>query len=136
MAGAAAAFRSFCATHAPPGMDAATLQAPQDHSCPAYNDFTFFNDAMAHECPLSAHIRKVNPRLAITTDWINDSTAPNDVGGQDILIGQLPDPQAAERFFDVPPQIRDGRTSWVTPTGGAFLFAPSLTALKELDAFR
>lgn len=201
-----AAFRSFCAAHAPPGIDPPTLQAriigrwpsglpiahkPEvrapDHSDPLYNDFTFLNDAMAGACPLSAHIRKVNPRLggsdldnavprllrrgvpfgapyqqgethppangrglaflayqasiksqfgAITTEWVNDSTAPNNGGGQDFLIGQLPNPQTAQRFFDVPPQIRDGHTSWIAPTGGAFLFAPSLTALKQLDTFR
>jgi len=141
---------------------------------------------MQHGCPLSAHIRKVNPRLggsdlanvvprllrrglpfgpkyvegeqvgptggrglaflsyqssirhqfgAIITDWVNNSTAPNNGGGQDFLIGQIPDPVSAQRIFVVPPKIGDAHQSWVTPTGGAFMFAPSISALRELDSF-
>ena len=132
---------------------------PPDHSYPVYNEFTFLGDRMQHRCPLSAHIRKVNPRLggsdldnavprllrrgvpfgpkyeegeqvappggrglaflayqssirhqfgAIITEWVNNSTAPNNGGGQDFLIGQIPDPVSAQRIFVVPPQIRDG----------------------------
>lgn len=200
-----AGFRAFCAAFAPPGVDPQRLQArivgrwpsglpiaetpvdpPPPHFDPVYNDFTFLGDRMQHRCPLSAHIRKVNPRLggsdldnvvprllrrgvpfgskyeegeqvappggrglaflayqasirhqfgAIITEWVNNSTAPNNGGGHDFLIGQIPDPVSAQRIFVVPPQIGDAHRSWVTPTGGAFLLAPSISALRDLDGY-
>lgn len=70
----------------------------------------------------------------VTSDWMNDSTAPTGGGGYDLLVGQAE--PGGERFIDLEDspagRIRDGGQRWVTPTGGAFLVAPSITALQAL----
>ena len=72
----------------------------------------------------------------LTRDWMNDDLAPNGTGGHDMLVGQVA--PGGSRHFD----LRLGRAKhritagpdehWVTMTGGAFLFAPSLSTLRAL----
>jgi deferrochelatase/peroxidase EfeB len=152
------------------------------------NAFDFRHDAMDQMCPLSAHIRKVNPRAgpkdkqlrrilrrgapfgnayveheaaapsggrglaflaymtsareqfgALAIDWMSNANAPAGRGGHDMLVGQVShglrvfdlrrDPPAAE--ITASPDER-----WVHMTGGAFLFAPSIGALRALAKVR
>lgn len=169
---------------------AATKDAdPNDDA--TLNGFTFSGDAMAHGCPLSAHIRKVNPRLGgsdldnnvprllrrgapfgeifnegekqppergrglaflayqtsitgqfgkVSNDWMGGTTAPNGGGGNDLLVGQTE--PGSRRFCELVTAsggkcvIDAGLSTWVRPTGGGFLFAPSITALKTLQKKR
>jgi deferrochelatase/peroxidase EfeB len=163
------------------------LSAPPDADIKdpaAVNAFDFRHDAMDQACPLSAHIRKVNPRAGpkdkqlrrilrrgapfgsvyvereapppggrglvflaymtnareqfgvLATDWMNNANAPAGRGGHDMLVGQVS--ASGSRVFDLrrdPPaaEITAGPgETWVHMTGGAFLFAPSIGALRAL----
>ena len=193
------AFRAFCAQEAEAhGLEAEHFQAllvgrwqsgipvtrdpaadPQDAQL--VNGFDFSNDEMAWGCPLSAHIRKVNPRLggsdfdnrvprllrrgapygppfeegqpepaggrglafiayqtsltdqfeALTRRWMASPIAPNNGGGHDPILGQ---PEiGSPRFLDLEQgRVEIGTQAWVRATGGAFLFAPSISALRSL----
>jgi Dyp-type peroxidase family len=72
----------------------------------------------------------------LTRDWMNDDIAPNGSGGHDMLVGQVG--PGSSRHFDLRLGERDQRITaghderWVTTTGGAFLFAPSLSTLRAL----
>ena len=72
----------------------------------------------------------------LTRDWMNDDVAPNGSGGHDMLVGQVG--PGHSRHFDLRLGDRDQRITaahderWVTTTGGAFLFAPSLSTLRAL----
>jgi Dyp-type peroxidase family len=70
-------------------------------------------------------------------DWANNSGAPT-AGGHDLIIGQTP---TTERTIALPPIVPgDGGKSvtapiqWVTPTGGGYFFAPSLSAIQDILA--
>ena len=67
-------------------------------------------------------------------DWANSVLNPT-AGGHDLIIGQTDDQQ---RTFEL---ITGGGASsqtlttpaqWVTPTGGGYFFAPSITALRDV----
>lgn len=78
-------------------------------------------------------------------DWMNNPGAPQ-AGGFDLLVGQnvqddtgLYAPKTATLFGPVVDEADKGTalevsTQWVTPTGGAFLFAPSLTFVDKFGA--
>jgi len=72
----------------------------------------------------------------LATDWMNNANAPAGRGGHDMLVGQVS--AGASRVFDLrrdPPPAEitaDPAETWVHMTGGAFLFAPSIGALRAL----
>lgn len=144
-------------------------------------------DPLGLTCPISAHIRKVNPRDEGTdagsmadnmarriirrglpygdplpqdgadpergdrgllfvsyqtsledqfeflqNDWMNRSAVPNP-GGQDPLLGQNALSGDRSRSFFLRPGLEvRGLPDFVIPTGGAYLFSPSITALREV----
>jgi Dyp-type peroxidase family len=70
---------------------------------------------------------------AITHDWMNSGRRPAGVG-HDVLVGQRELPRVLSLVHP-----GDGRTieidvdvDWITPTGGAYLFAPAIDALQRL----
>lgn len=69
--------------------------------------------------------------------WANASTQPN-VGGFDPVIGQNGRQGSRARFIDVPTPAGTVRLrmkhEWVTPTGGGYFFAPTLTAIRTVLA--
>jgi Dyp-type peroxidase family len=70
----------------------------------------------------------------VVDDWMNDRDRPTRSGaGQDVLIGQeLGEPRRMLLYRDgaeIPLEVAD---RWVVPTGGAYLFAPSLAALAQI----
>ncbi len=73
-------------------------------------------------------------RLAM--DWMNNANAPSGRGGHDMLVGQVA--AGASREVDLrrdPPEVKIAAgpdETWVHMTGGAFLFAPSIGALRSL----
>jgi Dyp-type peroxidase family len=67
-------------------------------------------------------------------DWANNTNAPQ-AGGHDVIIGQTADQR---RIFEL---FTDGGassltlttpTQWVTPTGGGYFFAPSISTLRDV----
>ena len=72
-------------------------------------------------------------------DWANNTTAPT-AGGHDFIIGQT---TSGVRRMDLPPIVPNkpsepvkAPVQWVTPTGGGYFFAPSISAIrKELARF-
>jgi Dyp-type peroxidase family len=70
-------------------------------------------------------------------DWANNTGAPTS-GGHDLIIGQT---KTATRTIDLPPLVPGqlGETvtapkQWVTPTGGGYFFAPSISAIRDMLA--
>jgi Dyp-type peroxidase family len=70
-------------------------------------------------------------------NWTNNTGAPT-TGGHDLIIGQT---ATMERTMDLAPivsgQAGDTVTApvqWVTPTGGGYFFAPSLSAIRNILA--
>ena len=67
-------------------------------------------------------------------DWANSANNPT-VGGHDVIIGQTAD---QERSFELlteggaSSQTLTTPTQWVTPTGGGYFFAPSISALRDI----
>jgi len=87
--------------------------------------------------------RKIAHQFEILNhDWMNNRDAPQ-AGGFDLLVGQnVPDnggglhaPKSASYFGTSPDQVAGNdfkiANQWVIPTGGAFLFAPSIAFLKK-----
>jgi hypothetical protein len=72
----------------------------------------------------------------LAVDWMNNANAPAGHGGHDMLVGQVSG--GGSRVFDLrrdPPaaEITAGPgETWVHMTGGAFLFTPSISALRAL----
>jgi Dyp-type peroxidase family len=63
--------------------------------------------------------------------WANSTGGPLS-GGHDMIIGQTPD---RRRSIDLPSlPVVTAPAQWVTPTGGGYFFAPSLTALRDVLA--
>jgi Dyp-type peroxidase family len=59
--------------------------------------------------------------------WANATDGPK-AGGHDLIIGQTPDGQ---RSIELPPTVT-APIQWVTPTGGAYCFAPSISAIRDV----
>jgi deferrochelatase/peroxidase EfeB len=87
-----------------------------------------------------AYQRSINDQfITLNKNWMNSDVAPAD-GGYDLLVGQhlAPNGEHAQKsadFFDG----QSGRffpisslSQWVIPTGGAFLFAPSIGWTERL----
>jgi Dyp-type peroxidase family len=67
----------------------------------------------------------------VQTQWVNDEDAPNAGGGRDPIISQ----DVASRSFALPGGRPDHvalMQRFVTTTGGAYLFQPSIRALRQL----
>ena len=67
--------------------------------------------------------------------WSNSPAQPN-VGGFDPIIGQNGRRGSRVRFIDFPApggtvriNIKD---EWVTPTGGGYFFAPTISAIRDV----
>ncbi|HWI61326.1 MAG TPA: Dyp-type peroxidase [Symbiobacteriaceae bacterium] len=68
----------------------------------------------------------------LQNNWMNRVAAPNP-GGHDPLLGQNALAEHRERAFLLGPGAEvKGLPDFVIPTGGAYLFSPSLTALREV----
>jgi Dyp-type peroxidase family len=87
---------------------------------------------VAYQTSISTQFENLN------SNWMNTRDGPAD-GGFDLLVGQhLEDGLHAEKDADfkeasTPPSITfPALSQWVTPTGGAYLFAPGLEALQAL----
>jgi Dyp-type peroxidase family len=69
--------------------------------------------------------------------WSNSASQPN-LGGFDPVIGQNGRRGSRARFIDVPTPTGTVRIrttdEWVTPTGGGYFFAPSLSAIRDVLA--
>jgi Dyp-type peroxidase family len=65
--------------------------------------------------------------------WMNDDARPKLPGGHDMLVGQNPAPRRCTLFGDglSQAQVRAGKP-FVIPTGGAYLFVPSLSTLRDV----
>jgi deferrochelatase/peroxidase EfeB len=77
----------------------------------------------------------------LNNDWMNHDTTPMPFGF-DLLVGQNTDPASglyAPKPADFnsasnPDPVRFAATrQWVVPTGGAFLFAPSISTLRTFS---
>jgi Dyp-type peroxidase family len=67
-------------------------------------------------------------------DWANNTGAPTS-GGHDVIIGQT---KTTARTINLSPIVpgQPGETvtapkQWVTPTGGGYFFAPSISAIRD-----
>ena len=69
--------------------------------------------------------------------WANSSSQPN-FGGFDPIIGQNGRQGSRVRFIDFPTPAGTVRikmnNEWVTPTGGGYFFAPSISAIRDVLA--
>ena len=78
----------------------------------------------------------------IVRAWLNNPNAHRTYDGHDPIVGQNPESGAGrERCFKFPVKDPDGQVrsvkitmpdEWVTPTGGAYLFTPSIAAIRGL----
>ena len=73
----------------------------------------------------------------LNSDWMNNEVAPT-AGGFDVLVGQnAAGGHHASRTFDYllagsPARRYLAMKQWVTPTGGAYLFTPSIPAVWDI----
>jgi hypothetical protein len=69
--------------------------------------------------------------------WSNSASQPNR-GGFDPIIGQNGRQGSRVRFIDFPTAAGVVRIKmkdeWVTPTGGGYFFAPSISAIRDVLA--
>lgn len=112
---------------------------------PAYDHEKLDNPKNASERGLLflSYQRKIARQFEILNhDWMNNRDAPQ-AGGFDLLVGQnVPEESAglyaqktATFFGPSPEQVTgtdfEATNQWVTPTGGAFLFAPSMAFIEK-----
>lgn len=69
----------------------------------------------------------------LTSSWMNSPLRPAPRAGHDLLVGRARN----ERSLELPGPsgpvlVTDGGRQWITPTGGAYLFAPSISALERI----
>jgi Dyp-type peroxidase family len=83
----------------------------------------------------------------VSSVWVNNANFPpadeqhpsDDVAGHDAILGQSEDPNTRNRemVFQAENPAQNAKiplmTDWVIPTGGAYLFTPSISALKMLS---
>lgn len=75
--------------------------------------------------------------LALTRDWMNQSSKPEGDAGHDMLVGQV---GTGGRFATLPsppggsPFRTESLEHFVTGTGGAFLFSPAVSVVRALAA--
>lgn len=70
----------------------------------------------------------------LQTDWANSVNNPKPLG-HDFIIGQTPDQQRSLQLLTADQSDAIPVTAprqWVTPTGGGYFFAPSLSALRDV----
>jgi Dyp-type peroxidase family len=70
----------------------------------------------------------------VQLDWANSPNKPT-VGGHDVIIGQTSDQRRAFELLTnggASTQNLTTPTQWVTPTGGGYFFAPSISALRDV----
>jgi Dyp-type peroxidase family len=83
-----------------------------------------------------AYMRSIRDQfLVLSQTWMNSATAPEE-NGHDLLVGQNRNGRVAT--LNLPSgevQITtDSSEQWVLPTGGAYLFVPSISVLKNLSS--
>jgi hypothetical protein len=68
-------------------------------------------------------------------DWANNSGAPT-AGGNDLIIGQTSTLQRSIILPAIVPGIvgkaMTAPVQWITPTGGGYFFAPSISAIRDV----
>lgn len=69
----------------------------------------------------------------LTSNWMNSPLRPAPRAGHDLLVGRA----RSERSLELPGPtgpvlLSDGGRQWIQPTGGAYLFAPSKSALSRI----
>jgi Dyp-type peroxidase family len=71
--------------------------------------------------------------LFISSHWMNSGQSPG--RGDDLLVGRPFDDRAMWIHGpNGPIELRTGGVQWISPTGGAYLFAPGIAGLKRLCA--
>jgi Dyp-type peroxidase family len=70
----------------------------------------------------------------ISAKWMNVPEKPAPAAGHDVIVGRshLPRAITMKSPFGLV-TVSDGGQEWVTPTGGAYLFAPGRSGLAKLD---
>jgi Dyp-type peroxidase family len=75
----------------------------------------------------------------LTTNWVNPPNKPlTSPGGSDLLIGQVSTGDRRRSMVligsDGSQQSVETTVEWVTPTGGGYFFAPSISAVRDVLA--
>jgi deferrochelatase/peroxidase EfeB len=76
----------------------------------------------------------------LTARWMNDPSRPKSPGGHDILLGQnsAPGEERVRQCTLFGTGLQQTKVStdaqWIVPTGGGYLFVPSLSALRAVLA--
>ncbi|MBI3408061.1 MAG: Dyp-type peroxidase [Planctomycetes bacterium] len=69
-------------------------------------------------------------------DWTNNRAVPPTANGHDLIIGQSPTLERSITLSPIVPgaagQTVTAPTQWVTPTGGGYFFAPSISAIRNV----
>jgi Dyp-type peroxidase family len=83
---------------------------------------------LAYQTSFDQQLRLLN------TMWMNNPDAPLFTGeGHDPIVGQIVGDSATPRFLTIRGARLEASDRWVIPTGGAFLFAPSIDCLRSLS---
>jgi len=108
-----------------------------------YGDFVGWNERFeAHEGDRGLLFMSIQTSIEeqfefLQARWMNDAMRPRAPGGHDMIAGQLPPSLKQARrctFFDAslrPAEVQLDQ-QFVTMTGGAYFFLPSLPALREV----